>query len=343
MQAGNVSGQVIEEGTNTPVPGARVFLLIDGQPSAGADSPPATVTDRIGRYVFDALPAGRYHIAAQKDGFAPPMDPSMMRTFELATNQFLDGLNVVLQRGGAITGHIFDPVGQAQADVAVTALLKRLGANELPDGVTSSGTAFLVPFGESRTNDLGEFRIYGLPPGDYVVVANPRVDFGGPGTQVSSTRIPASTFFPGTADVSAAQPMTVNAGETVSDVTMHLVTVPAFQVSGSVVDESGAPVEETMVMLTGNSQGIATLMPLMTPSDARGMFVIGGVPAGSFTLKAVTDGSFVVDSYFQFVIDDRDGIPRTTTAPPQPEPGSLDVTVSDSNVTDLKIVVKRPR
>ena len=102
---GRVSGQVIEEGTNTPVVGARVFVILEGDPPA-AGSPPASVTDREGRYQFDTLPAGRYRIAAQKAGFAPPMEPLTMQMFEVAAGQTLEGLTVSLRRGGVIAGRV---------------------------------------------------------------------------------------------------------------------------------------------------------------------------------------------------------------------------------------------
>ena len=63
----------------------------------------------------------------------------------------------------------------------------------------------------SRTNDLGEFRVFGLAPGQYIVVASPR-PFG---SDALSRTMVSSTFYPGTPDPSAAQVLTVNAGETV--------------------------------------------------------------------------------------------------------------------------------
>ena len=83
-QMSRVSGQVIEDGTSRPVADARVFVVLDDERAAADGSPPEVLSDRDGRYRFDMLPPGRYHIAAQKDGFAPPMDPSSMQIFEVA-------------------------------------------------------------------------------------------------------------------------------------------------------------------------------------------------------------------------------------------------------------------
>ena len=287
-----VSGQVIEDGTNTPVADARVFVVLDDERAAPDGSPPEALSDRDGRYRFDTLPPGRYHIAAQKDGFAPPMDPSTMQIFEVAAGQVLDGLTVSLRRGGAFAGRVLDPQGQPIANVGVTALLKRLNRNDQPAGVASSGPPLLMPSGQGQTNDLGEFRIFGLWPGEYVIVATAQSKFGGAATQPAAATTTTATYFPGTADVSAAQPVAVQSDETVSDLIIPLVSVPAFKISGVVVDGAGAPVANAMVMLMGGQRGTDLLLslvvgpPLMSQSDAGGRFTFGDVPAGAYTLRA---------------------------------------------------------
>jgi hypothetical protein len=344
-----VFGQVIEDGTNTPVADARVFVIHDGERAAPDGSPPDTLSDRNGRYRFDTLPPGRYHIAAQKDGFAPPMDPSTMQSVEVAAGQVLDDVTVSLRRGGAFSGRVLDPQGQPIANVGVTALLKRLNQNDPPAGVAPFGAPLLMPSGQGQTNDIGEFRIFGLWPGDYVIVATAQSKFGGAATQPSAATTTA-TYFPGTPDVSAAQPLTVQSGQTVSDLTIPLVSVAAFKVSGVVVDAAGNPVANAMVMLMGGQGGTDVLLslviglgpPLMSQSDAGGRFTFGAVPAGAYTLRTDAGlggiGAFGFTDTFGF---DSDGTPRGDPTRPKPprEPGTIDVTVENSDVDDLRIVV----
>jgi Carboxypeptidase regulatory-like domain len=348
---GRVSGQVIEDGTNTPVAGARVFVLLEGDFTA-TGPPPASVTDRDGRYHFDALQAGRYRIAAQKAGFAPPMEPPTMQMFEVAAGQAVDDVTVSLRRGGVFTGRVLDQDGEPLAEVSVTALLKRLHSNDRPTGMISSSAPLLMPSGQSQTNDLGEFRIFGLWPGEYLIAANARSQFGETATLNPATTTMAATFFPGTADVSTAEPVTVQSGETVSDLIIRLVAVQAFQVSGVVVDEAGAPAEGAMVILMDASRGTGSLLSMtmgprgMSQSDANGRFVFGDVPAGSYTLQAV-GGSGGVGSFGftdTFGIDSA-GTPRANPSGPSPArvPGTIEVTVENANVSDLKIVVSGRR
>jgi carboxypeptidase family protein len=346
-QMSRVSGQVIEDGTNRPVADARVFVVLDDERAAADGSPPEVLSDRDGRYRFDTLPPGRYHIAAQKDGFAPPMDPSSMQIFEVAMGQVLDGLTVPLRRGGAFAGRVLDPQGQPIANVGVTALLRRLNRDDRPAGVASSGPPLLMPSGQGQTNDLGEFRIFGLWPGDYVIVATAQSKFGGATTQPSAATTTTATYFPGTADVSAAQPVTVQWDETVHDLIIPLVSVPAFKISGVVVDGAGAPVANAMVMLMGGQRGTDLLLslvvgpPLMSQSDAGGRFTLGDVPAGAYTLRG--DAGFGVGAFGftdTFGID-IDGTPRGDPTRPKPAtvPGTIEVTVDNADVSDLRIVV----
>jgi hypothetical protein len=348
-QMSRVSGQVIEDGTNTPVADARVFVVLNDERAAPDGFPPEALSDRDGRYQFDMLTPGRYHIAAQKDGFAPPMDPSTMQFFELAAGQVLDGLTVSLRRGGAFAGRVLNPKGQPIANAGVTALLKRLNRTDQPAGVASSGPPLLMPSGQGQTNDLGEFRIFGLWPGEYVIVATAQSKFGAAATQPSAATTTTATYFPGTADVSAAQPVAVQSDETVSDLIIPLVSVAAFKVSGVVVDAGGAPVANAMVMLMGGQRGIDLLLslvvgpPLMSQSDAEGRFTLGDVPAGAYTLRADAGigagiGAFGFTDTFGI---DVDGTPRGDPSRPKParEPGTIEVTVDNADVSDLRIVV----
>ena len=98
--------------------------------------------------------------------------------------------------------------------------------------------------------------------------------------------IMTSTFFPGTADAAAAQAVTVQSGETVSDLTIRLVVVPAFQVSGVVVDEAGAPASDVMVMLMDGRQGADSLLSLSM--EPRSMSQQPSAPMNLTPSKAFT-------------------------------------------------------
>jgi hypothetical protein len=140
----------------------------------------------------------------------------------------------------------------------------------------------------AQTNDLGEYRLFSLPPGEYYVQVS-RPDFGGSPATSATTMLP--TYFPNTSDSLAAQPISVGAGQTSRDVEIQMVSAAAFQVTGVVIDETGRPLANAMVTLRVD-EAARRPMPMMGPwhqsrTDTAGKFTINNVTAGTYTLLAV--------------------------------------------------------
>src|SRR4051812_40136288 len=162
------SGLVLEGGTNVPIAGARVVFAFRGR------SRLPTTTDKDGRYLFEELEPGPYRLTVEKAGYVP-LDPASVPTFWVVAGQSLDVATVSLKRGGVVAGRILDTFGEPMIDVNVRAV--------------KPGAAIDLMGEASRTNDLGEFRVFGLAPGQYIIVASPR-PFGSDAlsrTMVSST------------------------------------------------------------------------------------------------------------------------------------------------------------
>ena len=62
---GNISGTVVVAGSGQPARRARVSLSGGGEAAGAARS---TTTDEMGRFVFSALPEGRFNLSASKPG-----------------------------------------------------------------------------------------------------------------------------------------------------------------------------------------------------------------------------------------------------------------------------------
>ena len=344
--AGQVSGRVVEDGTNAPLSGARVTIFaMDRSPAVSfpPGPPPQTITDEDGRYVFDGLAPGRYRIDAQKGGFASPFppDPAAFRTIEVAAGQMLAGMNISLQRGAVITGQILDPSSGEPVVGTMVMAMRRPGVAGGPAGLVASGSPRLMPAGQStQTNDLGEFRIFGLPPGEYVVAASrpPNSGFAPTGGMAA-----VFSFYPGTPDASAAQSVTVAAGEVATGFVMRLVTPETYQVSGTVVNENGTPVVGAMVMLRNDPRTSGFIaMPAGTGrSDANGNFVISGIAPGSYQTMANAPTAVRSQNSAGDGIDAlasrRILINGTRTS------DQLDVTVTNANVEGVQIIVQLPQ
>lgn len=146
-QGSSVQGVAIRMGTTDPIPGARVMLAKVG--GRLGDTRVATADER-GRFVFGAVGAGIYRLMAQHEAFVRPDG----RTMTIGAGQSIRDLIVTMTPTGVITGRVVDAYGDPASDVYVRATL--------------NDSTF-----EATTNDLGEYRLYGLPPGAYVVSAAP--------------------------------------------------------------------------------------------------------------------------------------------------------------------------
>jgi hypothetical protein len=287
-QQAAVSGTVLEAGSNTPVAGASVTLMsFERRPQPGRPPEPlVATTDQNGRYRFDALAPGRYRIRVHKAGFVTEIGPGLPETTLKAGERKTD-LNVTIQRGAAIVGRVLDENGEPIANANVVAWRRP----PVPNRVATPARLGLIPAGSAaQTNDLGEFRLFGLAPGDVYVQATSRLDFGRSASPRPIVALP--TYFPGTADVVGAMPITLAAGQTSGDITIRMVSAPAFQISGVVADEGGRPVENALVRLLLDRMPGEPPMPFMgrmqsARSDKAGKFTISGVVNGSYTLLAI--------------------------------------------------------
>jgi protocatechuate 3,4-dioxygenase beta subunit len=330
-----VSGRVVEDGTKAPIANARVTLTRSGR------APVVTLTDYEGGYAFTALEPGEYQLAVDKVGYVKP-PPGRARPFRLAPGQTFELTTVALQKTGVITGRLVDPLGEPLQDVSVRAVARNSAAAQ---GLEKPSVADLLRL-NGRTNDLGEFRLYGLIPGEYVVIASPQ-PFGLPTGQVPMALMP-ETYYPGTAEVSAAQVIAVAAGQTVT-IDFPIAAARTFSVSGAVVDDGGAPIAGATVRIAADSQRayagdqqfeMFTRMQAAVMQGVDGHSVTAGTDAsGRFTLANVTSGAYYAVATVPSATAESDGIDRDAVRFVTSDP--VQVIVNGADVGDLTIVVPR--
>src|SRR5207249_4548569 len=141
----------------------------------------------------------------------------------------------------------------------------------------SQGRKQLVTYGSASTNDLGEYRIFGLPPGRYFVSVSPRRNYafrGGSGvSQPPSEEEYVATYYPGSADLAAASPLEVGNSNLEN---LRITINPPVSLSGRVRVDGQATVSLSAIQLS------------LRPRDPGGaMFGSGNV-----TVKVKEDGSF---------------------------------------------------
>ena len=289
---GQISGVVVELETGAPVPRARVVITPDGR------SPLQALTDQSGRYTFDNLQPGSYQLAADKIGYVKP-EGRPGGVARLGVGQSITAPPILLQKTGVITGRVLDPSGEPMQDVRVRAVRREVSNRAAPDGPNSSRVAELLRQ-DGRTNDLGEFRLFGLTPGDYVVVASPQ-PFG-MSTATMSTALARETFYPGAPDAVSAQTLSVSSGQTVV-IEFPLLAVPTFTVSGVVIDEAGAPVAGATVIVALDAQPHGPTVDPNREIDGLLARAYGAVVQRGATVRTDSAGRFTIrnlasDAYY---------------------------------------------
>jgi protocatechuate 3,4-dioxygenase beta subunit len=284
---GRIRGRVVSADSGAPI--RRAQVRISG-PDIGSK---AALTDAEGRYEFRDLPAGRFSLNASKAGYVNvqygqtrPFEQG--RQIELADKQLLDKADIIMPRGSVISGRIVDEFGEPVADAMVTAMRQ----------TWMGGRRRLVPAGRfSQTNDLGQYRMYGLPPGDYYVSATLRNSeammfdvmgtTGGPtGSNPGSGYAP--TYYPGTPSASEAQKVVVALGQEAQQTDFALLPVRLARVSGMVVGSDGKPLETAMVnLLPASRSGDMGMMMMGTSARTSkdGQFTLNSVAPGDYTLN----------------------------------------------------------
>lgn len=349
-QPRRISGIVVEESTHLGVAGARVVVGPADESSAPPNRVPETITDAEGRYAFSDIAPGHYRVSAHKEGFALPVNETVMPVIDLIAGEEVTDVVVTVQRAGIVSGSVLTPSGEPMMNATVNALLKRLDVAGVPANsrdhaaaAASDGPPILMPLGSAATDDRGEFRIDNLPAGDYVVAA-----LADPADARSSGA--GTTYYPGTTDEAAADAVSVQTGRITAHVDVRLAIVQTYQVSGVVVDAAGVPVADATVILMPDIRNDASLTSFVTgahsavQADANGVFVINRIPAGAYIIESPTgdDGAFGATS--RSVVIDDGGRPlagrQRTDAALGPE--TIAITITGANVSDIRLIVKKP-
>ena len=302
----SVAGRVITADSGRPIKRARVSI------SGGGRGGRSATTDDQGRYRVDQLAAGNYTISASKSGFVDsvfgqrrPLQPGTPVT--LADGEASANIDLRLTRGGVITGRIGDEDGEPLSRALITVQRYQYRGGEKQ----------LQPVGGDQTDDRGQYRIFGLPPGDYYVSASTTGlgELLGRGMQQLAAGMGAlgggrggrgagpgalgflaaaepeptgyaPTYYPGVVNAPEAGRVAVGPGQEVGGIDFQIQVVPLANVSGMVV---GTPFEVAMVMLVPENSGPLGRLGgqmLTGRAQADGTFSIASVPPGRYVAVA---------------------------------------------------------
>ena len=303
--AGRITGRVLAADSGRPIRRARVFVSATELPGGRG-----AMTDDQGVYDITELPAGRYTVTASKSGFVSlaygQRRPLQSGTpLQLLENQQLKGVDFRLPRGSVIAGTIVDDVGDPMPGVMVRVMRYQY----------IQGDRRMTPAGGGQTDDKGQFRVWGLMPGEYYVNAIARNfnlgpvagrggpgGFGGPGpagfvfpggpgggrggfggrggsgppADDEEQLAYAPTYYPGVAAIAEAKPITVGLSQEALGINFGMQLVRAARISGHVTNPDGTETTSGNVNLTTDG------------ATARGQI------GGNFGSRIDWDGSFSI-------------------------------------------------
>lgn len=301
-----IFGDVVQRDGGEPLRKATVAL----QPLDHATSakPYNQRTGEDGKFCFKDVAPGRYSLSAKRNGFVPlhyGADDAWSQGTALALEkgQKLERLILRLVRASVITGKIVDQDGDPAPAVLVQALVPPDVLEAILDTAeedTPASKSGLQPVAMTVTNDLGEFRLPGLPGGKYFLMA---ADTGGrmnelnlagnfvvdTGTEDVVTDY-APTYYPGTTRVDQAAAIEIAASEeTAIEIQLQHETMVA--VSGIVTREDRTPVSGAIVRLSSADESLADIINMpFAQTDGDGHFTVRHVVSGSYTAEAGTSG-----------------------------------------------------
>jgi protocatechuate 3,4-dioxygenase beta subunit len=298
-------GHVVAADTGQPLRKAQVRVV-----AGDIRENRMTTTDADGRYEFKELPAGRYNVTASKGSYVV-LQYGQQRPFEAGKPlEILDGQTVEkvdfsLPRGAVITGRVLDEFGEPLADAQV--MVQRYQ--------NMGGRRRLVPAGRTAmTNDIGEYRLFAIPPGQYYLSATLR-NMGMMGDSDDRSGY-AATYFPGTPNIAEAQRLTIGIGQAMSDVNMALMPTRTARITGTAVDSQGRPlIGAVMAAPVGDSMMMMFGPPGQIKPD--GSFVISGLAPGNYRLQTLGGGG-------------------------DTESASVEVSISGDDVNGIRLVGSRP-
>ena len=300
-----------------------------GQPMAMM-TPRRATTDADGQFEFANLAAGSYRVTASPAQYASqylsmsygatrPMGlywPELGQTIELKEGQSLDKINIALPRGAIITGRVLDENGEPLARVQVYTLGFPPGASR---GQRSGGGM--------STDDLGQFRLWGLSPGEYVVVADARGNTFVPPNAPPETEEErlgyVTTYYPGTADEGTAQRLRVKGSEETQGIDIRVGQARLYHLSGFVVDSKGSPLAGANGQLLRRGPVAGGQPGFFAMADAKGQFQMRSIPPGDYRLVFAQQQNMT---------------PFSSTPPDPVEKASVPISIAGADVDNVMVV-----
>lgn len=279
---GSVAGVVLDDATGAPVPRAVVTL----QTKTAEPSDAVAWTDERGAFAFARVPAGPYFLFANRDGYETARFGAVRRgqppeVLSLASGE--DRQVVLRMRPvGSISGTVTDSDGDPLSNVSVRLLAARFERRKLRYGTVAS----------AQTDQRGRYRIGGLAPGRYFLVASPEALAPAATPEVVRGQPPdeskyAPQFYPNADRIAAATPIALASGRNLEGFDFRLSSQPASKIAGKVILPADAePGAQATVQIRAEEDTGQGIFMGAGVNKADGAFEAGDLLPGRYVLTA---------------------------------------------------------
>jgi protocatechuate 3,4-dioxygenase beta subunit len=277
--ASSIAGTVVKEPGSQPLKKVLVQVVAEDQKQGGNYS---ATTDADGHFRIENVVPGRYRLFLEKTGLVEVNGRGFKADTNVLTVQAGRAVEDLLFRmlpTAIVSGRITDEDGDPISGVRVVAQKKK-------PGKSTRETA-----GSESTNDLGEYRLSGLFPGQYWIVAMPPPDMrdyekqpeksaqGDKQSEAQNDTRYVTTYYPGTYDAMQASAITLKAGD---EMPVNLTLTPSrtYRIRGIVTGvTAGQKATVDLVSKAGDSVHSNEVGP-------DGQFESRGIAPGSYVLRA---------------------------------------------------------
>lgn len=325
---GTVAGRVTIAGK--PAANVPVAVMPDPQRTFNGRFVGSATTDADGHFQISHVPAGRFYVIAAAPAFYYEGEKSGYQEGSLVTlaeGESVEDLHLALRRGGVITGRITEETGRPliQEHIYLYRINPQTGAHE----------PYNRSYTVSATDDRGVYRIYGLPPGRYLVGAGRPVGRGNVSMGTGSSYY-RQTFYPGAADETKANEVEVTeAGEATGiDITLGRAEKAYTVIVRVVAGDSGKPLSGLRCGYSSVAQGgRATASAIGPETNADGQCRLEGLVPGKYMAILVLTNDISAAANRSPTSPQAADSPANYTY----DPVTFEVTDSDLNDVEIKM------
>ena len=273
---GEIGGAVISAQTGQALRSTLVSLRLLTAEMKGEAPQITAVTGLDGRYRFVGLPAGNYELHFSKSGYQPRQNRSLR--LSLNADQVVTDLVTKLWRPAVLAGRVVNVAGEPVYGARVEAYRR----------VYSDSGPYLKIEGSATSNDLGEYRILDLAPGDYIAGVTVKQAEAPPG--ILSYEY-SEAYYPNARSPSEGVRIKLTWGEEAHWVDFQLSPALPTAVAGVAQDAAlGGPCADCIVSVAGTGDLNIQAPGRSVRTRKNGTFGIAGLAPGRYRLTASTIG-----------------------------------------------------